>query len=134
MLKFDVGKTVKYWLEGAEYDMDVAKALYEKKKYPYALFMGHLALEKLLKALVVKTTQQHAPYTHSLEKLAKKAKIDFPEQMQIRLREFMEFHVEARYPDEQKAFYKKCSRSYTEERFTEIKEVFEWSRSKLAEL
>ena len=132
MLKFDFGRTVKYWLEGAEYDMDVAKALYEKKKYPYALFMGHLALEKLLKALVVKTTQQHAPYTHSLEKLAKKAKIDLPEQMQIRLREFMEFHVEARYPEEQKAFYKKCTRSYTGERFAEIKEVFEWSRSKLA--
>lgn len=82
------------------YDMDVANALYEKKKYPYALFMGHLALEKLLKSLVVKTTKEHAPYTHSLEKLARRAKIDFPKQMQIKLREFMEFHFEARYPDE----------------------------------
>ena len=32
MLKFDVAKTVKYWLEGAEYDIDVAKALYEKEE------------------------------------------------------------------------------------------------------
>lgn len=51
MLKFDIGKTVKYWLDGANYDMGVAKAMFEAKKYPYALFMGHLALEKLLKAI-----------------------------------------------------------------------------------
>ena len=35
MLKFDIEKTVKYWFDGAEYDMDVAEALYNKGKYPY---------------------------------------------------------------------------------------------------
>ncbi len=129
MLKFDVEKTVNYWLEGADYDIGVAEAMYKKKKYPYALFMGHLALEKVLKAVVVKTTRKHAPYTHSLEKLARKSKIDTPKQTQIKLREFMEFHFEARYPDEQKVFYKKCSRSYTKEKLQEIKEIFEWLKS-----
>jgi HEPN domain-containing protein len=51
---FDVKKTVSYWVEGAEYDLGVANAMFKARKYPYALFMGHLALEKLLKALVVK--------------------------------------------------------------------------------
>lgn len=129
MLKFDIEKTVNYWLEGADYDMGVAEALYKKRKYPYALFMGHLALEKALKAVVVKTTHKHAPYTHSLEKLARKSKIDTPKQTQVKLREFMEFHLEARYPDEQKAFYKKCSRSYTKGKLQEIKEIFEWLKS-----
>ena len=72
MIKFDVERTVQYWSEGAEYDIGVAEAMYEKGKYPYALFIGHLALEKLLKALVVKTTRKHAPYTHSLPLLANK--------------------------------------------------------------
>ncbi len=129
MLKFDIEKTVNYWLEGAEYDMGVAEAMYEKRKYPYALFMGHLALEKLLKALVVKTTHKHALYTHTLEKLAKRSKINIPKQTQVKLREFMEFHFEARYPDEQKAFYKKCNRLYTKEKLQEIKEIFEWLKS-----
>ncbi|MGB5156714.1 MAG: HEPN domain-containing protein [Desulfobacterales bacterium] len=40
-IKFDVKKTVQYWLEGAEYDLGVADAMFEKGKYPYALFMGH---------------------------------------------------------------------------------------------
>src|SRR3990172_2525650 len=85
MVKFDAEKTIHYWMEGAQYDMDVAKALYEKQKYPYALFMGHLALEKLLKALVVKTTQQHAPYTHSLTHLAEKMAIRIPRNMMKKL-------------------------------------------------
>jgi HEPN domain-containing protein len=60
--------------------------------------MGHLSLEKLLKALVVKTTRKHAPITHLLEKLAKKSNVEIPEETNIKLREFMEFHIEARYP------------------------------------
>lgn len=43
-IRFDVERTINYWLEGADYDIDVAEAMYEKGKYPYALFMGHLAI------------------------------------------------------------------------------------------
>lgn len=131
MLKFDIEKTVKYWLEGAEYDMGVAKAMFKTKKYPYALFMGHLALKKLLKAIVVKNTQKHAPYTHSLEFLVKKSKINISEHIHLKLREFMEFHFEARYPREEKAFYKKCNQEYTKRNLKEIEGVFKWLKSRL---
>ncbi len=131
MLKFDIEKTIKYWMDGAKYDMDVAKVLSGKEKYPYALFMGHLAIEKLLKALVVKNTKKHAPYTHSLDKLANKSKIAFPDDIHIRLREFMEFHFEARYPSEQKAFYKKCTPSYTKAKMSEIRNTYKWLKNQL---
>ena len=74
------------------------------KKYPYALFMGHLALEKLLKAIVVKYTKKHAPFSHSLTYLAEKSGIKIPESLHVKLREFMKFHFEARYADANKAF------------------------------
>jgi len=45
--------------------------------------------------------------------------------------EFMEFHFEARYPDANKAFYKKCTKPYTAKKLKEIKEVFTWVRAKL---
>jgi hypothetical protein len=38
-VEFDIEKTVIYWLEGAEYDMGVADAMFKTKKYPYTLFM-----------------------------------------------------------------------------------------------
>ena len=131
MLKFDAGKTVRYWYEGAEYDMEVAEAMYEKRKYPYALFMGHLALEKLLKALVVKISQNHAPYSHSLPLLAEKSGIKVPKRIMKRLARFMEFHFEARYPDEQKKFYKKCTKVFASKKMNEIREVFTWLKKKL---
>jgi len=61
-----IDKTVSYWLEGAKYDLGIANAMLKSKKYPYALFMGHLSLEKLLKAFVVKHTKDHASFSHSL--------------------------------------------------------------------
>ena len=64
MMEFNINKTVSYWTNGAKYDLSVANAMLKSKKYPYALFMGHLALEKLLKALVVKYTKAHSPLSH----------------------------------------------------------------------
>lgn len=84
-MTFDVNKTIKYWLESAAYDLETRKSLLEIKRFPYALFFGHLAIEKALKALVVKTTKEHAPYTHSLPLLAKKTGIEIPESIIDRL-------------------------------------------------
>ena len=105
--------------------------MHQAEKYPYALFMGHLALEKLLKAICVRSTKQHAPITHSLEKIAKKSKIDILADNLMKLRDFMEFHFEARYPSEQSAFYKKCTKTYTKRNLKEIKEVFKWLKNRL---
>ena len=131
MKAFDIKKTVSYWLAGAKYDLGVANAMLKTKKYPYALFMGHLSLEKLLKAFVVKHTKAHAPFSHSLPYLAEQSGAKIPETILIKLREFMEFHFEARYPDANKAFYKKCTKAYTAKKLKEIKEVFKWVGEKL---
>lgn len=131
MVAFDIQKTVSYWVEGAQYDMSVANALLKSKKYPYALFMGHLALEKLLKAVIVKRRKTHAPFSHSLAFLAENTGMVFPEEILVHLREFMEFHFEARYPDVTKDFYKKCTRDYTGRRLREMKKVFKWVKARL---
>ncbi len=74
---------------------------------PYALFMGHLAIEKLLKAIVVKATQEHAPFTHSLTLLANKLNMEIPEETLKKLAKSMEFHFEARYPQSRSNFTRK---------------------------
>ena len=125
-MKFDIQKTVQYWTEGAVYDLDVAKAMFEKEKYPYALFMGHLALEKLLKALVVRATDNHAPHTHSLPLLAEKTGLKMTQNTVKALARFMEFHFEARYPDDQKKFYRKCTKIFTNRNLQKMNEVFLW--------
>ncbi len=130
-MKFNIDKTVKYWIDGAEYDIGVADALFQTAKYPYALFMGHLALEKLLKAIWVKNKKIHAPITHSLPFLAEGCGISVPGNATIKLREFMEFYFETRYPEEQKVFYVKCTRDYAIKKLAEVKDVFEWLKKQL---
>ena len=125
-MTFDVDNTVKYWAESAAYDLETGKSLLESKRFPYALFFGHLALEKILKALVVKSIEEHAPYTHSLTFLASKTGIEIPESILDRLAEYTEFHLESRYPDEKKDFYQKCTEEFACKKFAEIEEVYQW--------
>jgi HEPN domain-containing protein len=73
----------------------------------------------------------HAPFSHSLPYLAEKSGVKIPERILVKLREFMEFHFEARYPDANKAFYKKYTKAYTAKKLKEIKEVFTWVRDRL---
>jgi len=129
-MKFEAQRTVSYWAESAEYDLDTAESLFKAGKYPYALFFGHLALEKILKALVVQETSQHAPFTHSLPLLASKLSLKIPDPIKEELARFMEFYFEARYPEEQKEFYKKCTRNFCEQNLKAIKRVFKWLKQR----
>lgn len=128
---FEVEKTIKYWLDGAAYDLETGRSLLESKRFPYALFFGHLSLEKVLKALVVKATLQHAPYTHSLTLLASKANFEIPESILDQLAEFTEFHLESRYPDDKKEFYEKCTEEFAHQKFREMEDVYQWWIRKL---
>ena len=47
----NVDEVVQYWLELAEEDWPVAEHLLASGDYHYALFFGHLYLEKLLKGI-----------------------------------------------------------------------------------
>jgi len=43
----------------------------------------------------------------------------------------MAIHFEGRYPDATKAFYKKCTKTYTVGQLKEIRKVFRWIKEKL---
>jgi HEPN domain-containing protein len=50
MAAFDLNKTIQYWLDSAQYDLDTGTSLLQVKRFPYALFFAPLALEKDLKS------------------------------------------------------------------------------------
>jgi len=128
---FDIDKTVQYWKEGSAYDLETGKTLLESRRFPYALFFGHLTLEKILKAIRVKTTKDHAPFTHSLTFLASKTKIEIPESILDKFAEYTEFHIESRCPDEKRDFYRRCTQEFARKKFAEIEEVYQWLIQKL---
>jgi HEPN domain-containing protein len=117
---------VRYWIKSAENDWRVAGHLFEKGDYPYALFFGHLTIEKLLKALFVQKFDESPPYTHRLTYLAEKTGLTTsPEKLEL-LEIITDFNLETRYPDEKFSFYKKCTKEFTEAYLRKIEELKEW--------
>jgi HEPN domain-containing protein len=117
---------IKYWLKSAEYDWKTAGHLFEKEDYPYALFFGHLTIEKILKAIFTDKFDVSPPITHRLVYLAEKIGLKLPPERQELLELITDFNLEARYPDEKFLFYQKCTRNYTEANLKKIDEIREW--------
>ena len=94
----DVQKQVDYWRNGSEEDIEAARSLLEKKHVRHSLFFAHLALEKMLKALVTRETCNVPPRIHNLVRLAEIAGLRLtPEQVDF-LRKFNVYQLEGRYP------------------------------------
>ncbi len=61
--------------------------------------MGHLVLEKILKALFVQNSADLLPpKTHNLVKLAEHSKIPLTDEQKFFLDEVNDFNIEVRYP------------------------------------
>ena len=65
------------WAEQAEYDFESAEAMLQTKRYVYVVFLCHLCLEKMLKAIFTEVTEGYPPRTHSLENLPAKPALSF---------------------------------------------------------
>ena len=63
------------------------------------LFFCHLCIEKMLKALVVKTTETHPPRTHNLFRLSEIALVTFDEKQEEFISILQVYQLEGRYPD-----------------------------------
>jgi len=129
--KFDAERVRDYWLIEAEEALRVAGHLVETKDYSYALFFGHLAVEKMLKALFAVTNNQHPPYGHNLGRLARHIGLEISEERAKDLDLVTTFNLEARYPDERRKFRALCTPEYTQKQMALIKELFQWLRSHL---
>ena len=95
----DIAKQIAFWRDSAKEDLDVARQLVDNGRTRHGLFFAHLALEKILKAVVCKHSQDLAPGLHNLSRLAELAALTLDtEKMEI-LAEMNAFHIEGRYPE-----------------------------------
>jgi HEPN domain-containing protein len=122
---------IEYWVNEAEEALEVASHLIEKRDYSYALFFGHLAIEKILKALHVAKLKNHAVPGHNLIRLAKAAGLELDKEKLDLLVTITAFNIEAGYPDTQRTFRKKCTPGYSKSEMKTIRELFLWLKSQL---
>jgi HEPN domain-containing protein len=131
LISMDPQRVKKFWLEEGEESLLVAWHLFEKADYSYALFFGHLAIEKLLKAVFVIKKGEQAPYIHNLYRLAEMTGIPLSETLKDKLIEITAFNLESRYPDERRSFRKRCTEEFTRQELNEIEGIFKWLKSML---
>ncbi len=127
----NIQKVKKYWLDEAIEALQVAKHLFEKKDYSYALFFGHLSIEKVLKAIYAVKKGEQPPYHHNLLRLAESTGIQLTENQKKKLLKITTFNIESRYPDEKRSFRKRCNENFTTRELNGIEEMFEWLKSML---
>lgn len=127
----DIQKVKDFWVEEADEALQVAWHLFEKKDFSYALFFGHLVVEKILKAVFVIRKGEHPPYIHNLQRLAEFAGIVLSEPQIAQLIKISSFNLKARYPDQKREFRKKCTEEFTENELKQIEEIFRCLRSML---
>ena len=131
----DIGQHIKFWLNSADHDLEAAVSLFAADKFDWCLFLGHLVIEKALKAVYVRDNENRMPpRTHNLVKIAEATRLELNEDIKIFLDEVTAFNLEVRYPDYRRDFFKICTREFSEEKLGQIKDFLQWLKDSLLSL
>ena len=129
--KLDKETLVKHWVESSDNDFNTMLILFDSKSYHWSLFIGHIVVEKLLKAFYVKEKGEYAPFTHNLYRLAELSGLDLTEEQVDSLYRITTFNLNARYDDYKKEFYLMCTPEFTAEWINKIKSLRQWIKQML---
>ena len=124
--RFDEQKVIDYWIKSSDDDFETMMAMFESKRFAWSLFVGHLMIEKLLKALFVKINQEFPPFTHNLLRLAEKSNIDLTDDHKLFLVSVTAFNINGRYDDYKMSFQKTCTPEFTSNWIDQLKEKRLW--------
>lgn len=117
---------ITHWIQSADKDYQAMTHLLEKGDYTWALFIGHLLIEKLLKAIYTVKHLGNPPFTHDLLRLAEKCSLDLNETQKDVLDIITTFNIRARYDDYKMEFHNKCSKDFAHQWVNHITEFKKW--------
>ncbi len=121
-----MNKSIANWLKSSQYDLKTAEHMLKTGRYIYVLFMCHLAVEKLLKALYEAVLKKNAPKTHNLIYLLKTSEIEIPEKHLETLESLNDLSIVTRYPEDIDAMVKAFKRKKVEDYLKKTKELLRW--------
>jgi HEPN domain-containing protein len=115
---------IDYWINSAVEDWVTVEVLFSTKRYLHCLFWAHLTLEKLAKALWVKTHKEDVPpKVHHIVWLLRESGVDLEKDVLEFLAGFSDFQLSTRYPDYMNKMYEVCTKAFTANEIEKVKEV-----------
>jgi HEPN domain-containing protein len=116
------------WLRSSEYDLQTAESLLRSRRYIYVIFLCHLAVEKLLKAIVAESSATLPPRTHNLYRLLELGRITVPEAHEDLVAKLNAMSVVTRYPEDIATLSAEVTRKVAQDYLTNTKEFIQWLR------
>jgi len=123
MTREDLGR---YWRESSDEDATTMHHPLDHVDFTWALFIGHICLEKALKSRFIEQKHSDPPRTHDLVRIAEGAGLVLEGDVLDFLDTATTFNIRARYDDYKREFASRCTREYTEAMVAKIEEVRAW--------
>lgn len=127
----NIENIIQFWRESSDQNYETMHHLLISKDYSWALFLGHLVIEKLLKAHFVKRHQKHALFIHDLLRLAKKTELVLSIEQEEWLDEISTFNLNTRYDNYKQDFRNRCTEGFTINWIDKIETLRTWLIKKL---
>ena len=104
-------------------DWEVGEDLIRRGSVRHGFFFLHLAIEKVLKALVCRNSGNIAPKTHNLVRLALLAELELTDEQKDFLAIYNQYNITGRYPD---VAVVEFTKEESLKRLAETMEVYTW--------
>ena len=114
------------WLNSSDYDIKTAEHMLQTGRYIYVVFMCHLSIEKLLKAVVQENTAKLPPKTHDLIYLLNVSGIEMPQGLVDFIGMINSASVVTRYPEDLSRIISAYPEAIAKQYFNRTLEVLEW--------
>jgi HEPN domain-containing protein len=109
----NVKYAIEAWSKSSDNNFDEMLDFYKIGRNNWALFIGHLCIEKLLKAYYIKIHHKHSMNLHNLTRIAELADLELTKDQKSDFAMITTFNISARYDDYKQNFYKKCTPEFT---------------------
>jgi HEPN domain-containing protein len=119
-------KDTESFILSSEYDLTTARHMFNTGRYVYVVFMCHIAIEKLLKAIVAETTDRVPPRTHNLLYLGKLANINMPQDLFDFIAKINNASVVTRYPEDFSQLIESYPENIVKEYLENTEKVLTW--------
>jgi HEPN domain-containing protein len=127
-----MNRVVRNWAATANYDLRTADAMYKTGRYLYVVFMCHLAIEKMLKAILAqKYPADVPPKIHNLIQLVQRTEIDLPDQLKDFFQRLDNVSVATRYPEDLRTLSKEFNQDTAKLILAETKRMIKWLKQHL---
>ena len=126
----DAQEKFEYWLDIAQYDLDVAKSMLESEHWLYVVFMCQQSIEKLVKGLYSYYMPDTPPHLHNIKTIAARIESHLPMPIPSDKMDFFDelaaYYLNNRYPDYMSKLSSQISETEAVNVMTKTTEIFTW--------